>query len=425
MVKVLFNNIVAFIYLLLLNLNYFYIKANGYYLYLGDWFDYKFDLLSFAISMIVGMIIFNLYFHYAKTVIGGLLSALICLGVIPSVVVFSFSTNEVSCSFFISYVIFVVLLLVSCNRPGNNTADNVVIYKPNTKLMAVIAVIGALLLLYFAFSNYSYLVFSGIDSIYEQRSISKTLISGFKNYLYVFMKYAAGYSLVFLAFYYKKAYFLMMFGLIFTFDYMLGAHKFSLLVMLVVVVFYISYFYIGFLRRNYHLMFFYCSFSFLVLISALLHFSSSAIKGYVVAIYDRLFFVTSGIFARNYDYVSKNDYFYGGSSKVGLLFSADPVDVYYVIGEYYWSRGVMANTDIISDAFVNFGLYGVAITLLVFRLLVTKKDDKFFMRYHGAFYPIAALFSISAIFSLGFSISLLTGGLIYFFIFLKLRERYA
>lgn len=85
----------------------------------------------------------------------------------------------------------------------------------------------------------------------------------------------------------------------------------------------------------------------------------------------------------------------------------------------------MANTDIISDAFVNFGLYGVAITLLIFRLLVTKKDDKFFMNYHGAFYPIAAFFSISAIFSLGFSISLLTCGLIYFFIFLKLGERYA
>ena len=138
---------------------------------------------------------------------------------------------------------------------------------------------------------------------------------------------------------------------------------------------------------------------------------------YFVALYDRMFFVTSGIFARNYDYITRYDFFYGGSSFLGRLIGSEPREVYYVIGAEYWSDGVMANTDIISDGFVNFGFLGSIFSLLFLWLIFNKVDNRTYVHSFRFIYPLTIMYSISSIFSLGLTIAFLSGGL-FFYVFL-------
>jgi hypothetical protein len=260
-----------------------------------------------------------------------------------------------------------------------------------------------------------------LDDVYTQRALSKDRFGAVEKYLYLFMKYVGGGLSIVLSIYLKKYLYYIFFLLIFLFDYFLGAHKFSIGIILFVTSYIVYLKYLSKYLGGDSLFFFYTAFGISLLFSILITLfkSVASIAPYLIATYDRVFFVTVGIFARNYDYVTINGFFYGGSSIMGRLLGSEPRDVYYVIGEEYWSKGVMANTDIISDGFINFGYLGVIVTVFIFWLSLNKVDDRVYLTSIRCLYPLTVLYSISAIFSLGFSIALLSGGLFFYFILIK------
>ena len=416
--------IMSFFYVVLLNLNYIFIKTSGFYLYLGDWFDFEFSFFSLFSSVVFGFFTLYLFLKKISGIYITLFSAVILLGVVPAIVIYSYSSDASKYYFYLSYVFFLFLFSfflrrkVSLSKCHGSCED----LKIDIRFFRLIGLIGLILFVYFLLKNISHLNFSSLDDVYVQRAISRELVVGFEKYLYLFMKYGAGYSFVFLAFYFKSYLYFITFSVIFFFDYLLGAHKFSLFVIILMFIFFISVKYKSLLKIKVEYLFFSLSFYFLLTLSVFMHLVKDIYIPYVIAIYDRLYFVLAGIFARNYDYVQSNGLFYGGSSKIGTIAGAEPVDVYYAIGAYYWTDGVMANTDIISDAFVNFGALGVFVTLLIFWALFNKVDDKFFYQNRYVFIPVVTIYSISAVYSLGLSIALLSGGLIYLIFYLNFRR---
>ncbi|QBZ83715.1 hypothetical protein GHNINEIG_01776 [Hydrogenovibrio crunogenus] len=416
--------VMSFIYMVLLNVNYIFIKTSGFSLYLGGWFDFEFSWFSLFSSVIFGLLILYTFLKKINSIYSMLMSAIVFFGVLPAIVIYSY-TGDVSKYYFYFFYVFLLLLFSFFGRREVKFSKKQDISKQakvNVGVLRLIGLLGLILFFYFLFKNFSNLSFASFDEVYDQRALSKELIIGFDKYLYLFMKFGSGFAFVLLAFYFKSFFYFFMFAIIFIFDYLLGAHKFSLFVIALTFVFfvYVKYKFLSKIKLEY--LFFTICFYFLLMISILIHTVKDDFLPYVVAIYDRLYFVTAGIFSRNYEYVNIHGFFYGGSSKIGSIFSAEPVDVYSAIGAYYWADGVVANTDIISDAYVNFGILGVFITLFVFWGVFNRVDDKFFNQNKDVFLPVLILYSISAVYSLGLSIALLSGGLMYLIFYTKFRR---
>jgi hypothetical protein len=402
----------------------------NYPLYLGDWFNYESLSVSFFVSALIAIIMVYIYLiRVAFSAITGLLSALVLLGVTPGILAYSALDDPSTPYFYFCYVFPIMFLMVfSRYKIGTSFTGHFAektsvknIYSLRIIPVQILLLISFMLLLYFIIKNYSVLSWSGLDDVYTQRALSKDRFGAVEKYLYLFMKYVGGGLSIVLSIYLKKYLYYIFFLLIFLFDYFLGAHKFSIGIILFVTSYIVYLKYLSKYLGGDSLFFFYTAFGISLLFSILITLfkSVASIAPYLIATYDRVFFVTVGIFARNYDYVTINGFFYGGSSIMGRLLGSEPRDVYYVIGEEYWSKGVMANTDIISDGFINFGYLGVIVTVFIFWLSLNKVDDRVYLTSIRCLYPLTVLYSISAIFSLGFSIALLSGGLFFYFILIK------
>ena len=411
--------------------NYVSLKETGQWLYLANFFDYNYNLdkLIFYYIVTVPFISFTLK-NALVQIFPMLLSTLTLMGVLPSIIICAFSTNTAISTFFIFYIYFIfifslfsrkaIVVKPSHQRPikgYENTRDNI-----NWKIFKVIGWLGVVFYIYLMVKYRNILHFSPFGDIYEQRSLFKGIVLGWEGYIIMYSKSIAAYSFLALAIGNRSIKYIFPLIFIYFVDYLLAAHKASMASIIFALVY---YFYLSKLDlKRYYFM----ALAFAVgVISAFLQYGIWLSREWVtlvIGLYDRMFHVTFGLFARMYDFVETNYYFYGGTGLLGKIFSG--VDngkaSTIVIGEYYFGENIQANADIIADGYLNFGYLGSFMELFILWIIFNRKDNKVYEKHFVLLLPFIFIYS-RLLFSTGLQIVLLSGVMFVFILLVKFGFR--
>lgn len=396
------------------------IRLSDAYLYLGGYFSYKENYESVLIAYFLSVPWISFILHKNdKNLFCMLLSYLLILGVLPGVIAYAFSDNS-SIWYFLLLYVFVPLLFSLIERPtfslararARESEGNL-----NSKVLLLFGFFGFIFYCYL-FVKYFYLLdFRSFSNVYQQRAIFLDVVTPLESYLIPFSKYVCTASLLILAVYRRRFLYLVFLSFIFLTDYGLAAHKASIFLWL----FSVGYYFYGSKvdMKKYTMpliLFLVMVFSFLMQLSLI--FPDSEARAILVSIYDRIFDVTSGLFARNYYFANHEYFFRGGVGLLGKIFSGVDRNSYDVIGDYFFSKGVAANSDLVADGYINFGVAGSILQIFFLWLFVSKRDNKVFSSHYNVILPLTVVYGM-VIFSAGLQTALLTGGMIFFFLFIK------
>jgi len=419
MLKQYINNFlfITFLYILYAS-NYVIIKENNTWLYLGNFFDYKFSFINLLLAYIVTIpfisyIIMNNY----KSIFSTLLTLLLLVGILNGIVVYSLSTKDSIYVFLLLYVYIIFIFSVINKRKIKFRSEFKEKPYLNIKLFLFFAYLGFIFFIYLVVKYFSILNLNTISDVYIQRTLFSNIVNTWEIYFITFSKYISAFSALVVAIYRKNKYYLLITIFIYLFDYLLAAHKTSILLML----FSISYYFFHSFIYNIKDLLVKLIFCIVILFTFLINFyANSTYFDIIIGLYDRIFFVTSSLFIRFYEYANAYYLFYGGSGILGKLFSSISINEPYtfVIGEYYFSKGVQANADIISDGYINFGFIGSFAQIFILWLFFNKHDNLKFYYYKKFLLPFTFLYSI-VLFSMGLQTALLTGGFIFYIIIVK------
>ena len=408
-----------FIYLI----NYIILRETEQGLYLGRFFEYDLNIGNIILGyfMSVPFIAFILQSSLNK-IFSMLLSTLVLLGVLPGVIVYSLSNHNPSMMTFFVFYIYVLFILslftrreiaLDMNNQQSVTLNPKVI---NLKILQIFGLIGFIFYIYLTIKYFHILNFRSINDVYIQRSLFASIVSGWEIYLITFSKYISSFSFLIIAINLRKSSYLYPTIYIYLIDYALAAHKASIL-FLIFAIFYYSILSKVDIKRYYFISLFSAISIFSLFLQINLYFSTSWSVN-LVGLYDRVFHVTSGLFARFYEFANENYFFYGGSGILGKLFSGVNEAYTFVIGETYFSENVRANADIIADGYINFGIIGSLMQLFVLWMFFNKTDNHTFETNFNSLIPLILIYSM-VLFSMGLQTALLTGGMFFFILLVK------
>ena len=281
----------------------------------------------------------------------------------------------------------------------------------NLKVLHIFGFIGLMFYIYLMIKYFNILNISDIKNIYVQRSLFTNIVSWWEGYIIAFSKFVSALSFLIIAISLRKSYYLYFTIYIYLIDYALAAHKASLFMAMFAILYYNILSKLN-IKKYYYVVILIVVFIF----SLFLHLSiynSSFFGNVIISLYDRVFFVTSGLFGRFYDFSNYNYFFGGGSGILGKIFSGVNEPYTLIIGEFYFSKDVMANADLISDGYVNFGLFGSFCQLLFLWIFFNKSDNKILETNFNLILPLILIYSL-VLFSVGLQTALLTGGMIFF-----------
>ena len=327
--------IITFLFILY-SFNYITIRESNIWLYLGSFFDYKYSLMDlfFAYVMTIPFLAYTITNNY-KNIFSSLLTLLLLVGVLNGIIIYSLSSESSIYVFIILYVyvIFIFSLLkrkkIIFTKQFKQKTDI------NIRLFLFFTYFGFIFFLYLMVKYFSILNFSGISNVYIQRALFSSVVNTWEIYMIVFSKYIAAFSALIMALYKKNKFYLLVIIFIFSIDYLLAAHKTSIVLMFFAISY---YFYHNYICRVNNLL------SKLILCIVLLFtfsinyfiYIDNTYLDIVIGLYDRIFFVTCSLFARFYEYANNYYFFYGGSGLLGKIFSSISIDEAYtfVIGEH-------------------------------------------------------------------------------------------
>lgn len=408
-------------FFLLYAINYSLLREYNVHLYLGSFFDYHpnpYRLLWFYI--ISAPLVAVILQKSASNLFLMLLSTLVLLGGVPGIIIYSQSSNE-SIFYFYSFYILLIFLFGLFSRKnirirGKNTSSG--IFRINEKVLFIFSIAGFVCYVYLSLKYYYLLSLRSINDVYIQRSLFASVVTPMEGYLIIFSKFIGSFSFLILAIKKRRALLLLPIAYIYIIDYLLSAQKSSAFLFL----FCLFYYFYG-SRINFKKYIFYIIFLVILAFSLALHISwylgLHNLGLSMISLYDRVFDVSAGLFARNFEFANTNYFFHGGIGLLGKLFGGAQENPYIVIGEYYFSKGVVANADMISDGYVNFGTIGSIMQIFALWLFIGKRDNRFFKNNHSIIIPLTVVYSM-VLFSMGFQTALLTGGMLFFFLLLKL-----
>lgn len=396
-------------------INYLLIKSYNIHLYLGAFFDFKFDFSNILLGYVLSVpFVAFILMRAQKNLFAMLLSILVVVGGLPGMIVYSQASLPSEWHFYAFYILCVFLLSLKSRKNINlGIAQS---HNVNYRLLLVVGGAGFVFYIYLIGKYFHYLQFRTFSDVYIQRNAFLDVVRSWELYGIAFSKFISAFSFLVVALSKRKSIYLLPIAFIYLADYLLAAHKASL----VFLIFAVFYFYLGGVTALAKRFFEYL-FLFVVLFSVVLHLAVSYYRdiGVVfIALYDRVFHVTSGLFARNFDFVHTHYFFNGGVGFLGKIFSGVPESSYEVIGRHYFSEGVAANSDLIADGYVNFGTAGAIGQLVVLWLLFGRKDNRIFQENIKYIFPWLFVYSI-VLFSMGLQTALLTGGMFFFLMLLK------
>lgn len=407
-----------FIYLI----NYIVLRETEQELYLGHFFEYNLNMRHVALGyvMSVPFIAFILQNAMHK-IFSMLLSTLMILGVLPGVIVYTLSDYDASMMTFFIFYIYIVFLLsiftrkeIALHREEEDLHLSTQVI--NLKVLQILGMLGFIFYLYLTLKYFNILDLRGFNEVYIQRRLFADIASGWEVYFITFSKYISAFSFLIIAINLRKVSYLYPTIYIYLIDYALAAHKASIVLLLFAIVHYIVLSKID-IKRYYFILLFVVISIFSLFLQVSIYFSTVwSVK--LIGLYDRVFHVTSGLFARFYEFANEYYFFYGGSGILGKLFSGVNEAYTFVIGETYFSENVRANADIIADGYINFGIMGSLFQLLILWLFFNKRDDAAFETKFNSLIPLILIYSM-VLFSMGLQTALLTGGMFFFILLIK------
>lgn len=408
-------------------------RETDQYLYLGSFFDYELSTSRIITGYLltVPFVAFILK-NALNKIFPMLLSTLMLIGVLPGVIIYILSTKESIYVFFIFYIymVFILSFLVrkklafSVKKVGgssdlstdfNNESINLTLFK-------LVGLFGFVFYVYLSIKYINVMSFSGISEVYVQRGLFAGIVTWWEGYLIMFSKSIAAFSLLIVAIKLRNVNYLLPCLFIFLVDYSLGAHKSSLISMIFSILYYFVFSKMN-IKKYYFLVVTLGVTLFSLLLQYAIIFKSSWLI-VSIALYDRAFHVTSGLFARMYEYTNANYFFHGGTGLIGKIFSgvdngmASTVE----IGEAYFSETVQANADLVADGYLNFGTAGSFFQLFILWLIFNKRDNKIFEDNFILIMPLLFVYS-KLLFSTGLQIVLLSGGMFFFVLLIKFGFR--
>lgn len=398
--------------------NYIILRETDQYLYLANFFNYKKDYISvlFYYILTIPFITFIVKNSFSQ-IFSFLLSTIIILGVLPGIVIYSLSDDKSIIIFILMYVylVFIFSIFSRKNINFNITNNNSEIYTKNYNILKLFGFIGFFFYFYLVIKYFNYISLTGLNDVYIQRNIFTNLVITWEAYLITFSKYISAFSFLSVAIISKNKMYLIPAIFIYLIDYSLAAHKGSIVLCAFVIFYY-------FINEKITIKIYYrIVFITIFLISLIMNLSiylNTNLKITVVSLYDRIFHVTSGLFARFYDFANENYFFYGGNGLIGKLFYGVDEPYMLVVGEYYFSENVVANADLIADSYLNFGVVGTIIAIFLLWTIFGKKDNSTYKANVVLLLPFLFVYSIN-LFSMGLQTTLLTGGMIFFIILFK------
>ncbi|OQM76227.1 hypothetical protein [Manganibacter manganicus] len=260
--------------------------------------------------------------------------------------------------------------------------------------------------------------FPGLSEIYEYRHALSAAVMHWERYGMIFSKFVGGFSFGYLAISRRSSRYLIGSALIFISDYMLSGQRSSLVFIVIVIL---SYLWFVSMRRRFKISDLLLGLSGLTISLGLASFLLGRISPYVIGIYDRAFHVSVGLFVRYLEQVEEVGLYWGGDGLLGEIFGGNGQDYRIVIGRNYFGPNVSANADLVSDAYINFGVGGPFFVFLILRLLISRRDSKFFLHNREA----ALVFIIPymfALFSMGLQTALVTGALAVALLIMKITS---
>lgn len=381
-------------------------------------FSYKFSVAAIVLAYFTSVPTLAVVIaRSTKTIFGMLMSFLLSMGAVPAVIAYSFS-DDPSRWAFIGLYLLIIPILSLFSRPNIRIRSRLmpVLHVDIDSLLWSIGMVGFFFYLYLAVKYRNNLAFHGLETVYEQRSAFAAVVARWEEYAIAYSKSLSAFSFIVLSLRKNSWSLILPCIFIFVVDYLLAAHKASL----AFAAFSIAYYYICRRKdRKFTVLYFALPVSalFSILIPVLAGISSILFQ-VVVSLYDRLFLVTGGLFARYYDFASNNYLFRGGSGVLGSILGGVKEPYMFVVGEKYFSAGVRANADLVSDGYINFGLVGSLAQIVILWILFGKRDNRLFMAKHQLLFPFMMLY-MNDLFSMGLQTTLLTGGMFLFLIAIK------
>ena len=274
-------------------------------------------------------------------------------------------------------------------------------------VLLIFGAMGLLIFAYLAFKYRSMIGLPGFFEVYDYRSEFGSIVEAWERYAIVVAKFVGAFSLAAYAICCRSLFGVAGAALILSVDYMLAGHKASIALLAFVVC---AYYWFAVLSKR-----FVASHTLLVpmvTVVAVTLLMASPWMLYGLAVYERIFNVTAGLFVRYFEFADKYGFFYGGSGLLGALFGGVRENYNDIIGEAYFSEGVSANADLIADAYINFGYVGVFGSLFVLRCLCTQRDNRLLCEHRESVLVFIVPYML-ALFSMGLQTALLTGGLAF------------
>lgn len=412
--------IVTILYLIFA-INYVLIRDSGIHIRQVAFFDYNHSLKSFILYYLITIpFITYILTKMFDNIFAMLVSTLLLLGVIPGIVAYSQSTLP-SKMVFISLYVYVPFFLSILRRKK-------ILLVPKTDktakiefitMLNLVGFLGIFLYLFLWIKYYNIIHFTGFFHVYEQRKIFSEAVGGFEGYALLFAKSLSVFSLLALALIFRKTKYIFTICFIYLSDYGLGGHKSSIFMMIFIFIYY--YFISRVNIKKYYLLFVvFGIFSYsLVLDLAIIEELSWHI--YIYGIYERIFYVTSGLFARFFDYTSMFGFFHGSTGLLGKFLGGvdNGLPATMEIGSYYFQEGVRCNGNFIADGYLNFGIIGSISQLFILWGIFNKYDDKIFQNNIIIVFPFL-FFYTTILMNIGVQTALLSYGMILFIIIFKI-----
>jgi len=406
-------------YVCLLQVTYFTLRTHDVHLYFVGVFPFDASrvLLNCAVSFLVVLPVVYLFLIKSKEdIFAFIYSPLILVGGVSGVMVLIYSDLEVASLFFGLYILLPFLLTFL--RFKGLGYSRIRVDKSGYRQLLFVGVLGVVFYVYLMARLRALLGVPDISEVYEFRAAFAAEVMGWEKYAIPFSKYLSAFALAAYAIATKRSLYLVGVVFIFVVDYMLAGNKSSLAFLGMSVLLYYGF---AHKQRSYTPLYLVVPLVLFLLVLGAFYYFSLPGDIYVFGLYDRLFNVSSGLFVRYRDYAMNFQYFGGGDGLLGILLGGVPENYHDVIGAFYFSEGVSANADLISDGYINFGVLGSIAVLLILRLLFSERDNEFYRKERNLLVVMLLPYTIS-IFSMGLQTSLLTGGLFWALLLMKLTS---
>ncbi|MGB3489923.1 MAG: hypothetical protein WBA62_17665 [Xanthobacteraceae bacterium] len=346
-----------------------------------------------------------------------LLTPIVVVGGVSGSIVTSFA-NLQSWLLITSLYILTPLCFSYLPPPGVRISQRNATYNPTNSLL-LIGFIATGFYIYLLIKYRSILSFASLSDVYEARHAFGAVVANWEQYGITISKYAGAFCLVGYAIKERSPLALLPVCFIYLVDYSLAGHKASLAFLLVSCA---LYYWFGHREKSFHVWTIPAALSIVSAATLLIMSINAPWSPIVVGLWDRLFLVSSGLFARYYDFANDTHFYWGGPGILGRIFGGLQQDYYIAVGEHYFGPMVSANADFISDAYINFGMIGVFTAFLVLRLLINHRDNRLYRQERTLLITLMVPYSF-VIFSTGLQTAMITGGFLFGLLILKSYPR--